>query len=87
MLQATTPQIYGLADLQVLVAPRDKCDLPLIDLRKNEDVPSQRVRFIISWRKTSSSWLWQVPAGFTIATHDLDRMAAAADRGHAERVR
>jgi hypothetical protein len=87
ILQATTPKIYGVADLQVLLPPGEKCDLPIIDLRKNEDAPSRRVRFVISWRKTSSSWLWQVPAGFTIATRDLARMAAAADREHAERVR
>jgi hypothetical protein len=87
VLQATVPKIYGTADLQVILRPGEKCDLPIFDLRKNQvpntDAPSQRVRFVVSWRKTSSAF-WQVPAWFTISTRAFDRLAAAADRDHAE---
>jgi hypothetical protein len=66
-LQAMVPEIYGVADLQILLRSGEKCDFPIIDPPKNKAVaPSQRVRFVVSWRKTSSA-LWQVPAWFTIS--------------------
>lgn len=86
ILQATVPGLYGVADLQLLLQPGGKFDLPIMDLRQPEDRPSQRVRFVISWRKTISMRLWQIPASFTITTGDFERMAAAADPERSEKV-
>jgi hypothetical protein len=84
ILQATVPKLYGVGDLQFLLRPEGKRDLPIIEPRKpNTDPPSKLVLFVVSWRKTSSA-LWQVPVWFTISTRDFDRMAAAADRDNVD---
>jgi hypothetical protein len=62
------------------------CDLPIIthskpveDQRKATEAPAdQSVRFVIFWRKTSSSWLRQVPVIIWTSTRDIERIAAAA---------
>jgi hypothetical protein len=91
------PPIYGIAkdhsagaiveatlniDANVLLWQGETCDLPLIDLRNQaeipKDAPPQPVRFVIYWRKTSSTWLRQIPVVIMTSTHDIKRMAKAA---------
>ena len=36
-----------------------------------------RVSFYIHWRKTSSSWLWQIPVTVRSSTRDIEQIAAA----------
>jgi hypothetical protein len=70
-------------DVNVLLGPGEACDLPIIDGRDpkvSKDAPSRRVCFLIYWRKTSSSWLPQVPVPVITSTHDIQRIAAAATR-------
>jgi hypothetical protein len=86
ILQATAPTVFGDADLRLLLQPGEKFDLPIMELRQPEDRPSRRVRFVISWRKTVSMRLWQVPVSFTITTGDFEHMAAAADPERSEKV-
>ena len=38
----------------------------------------QPIRFVIYWRKTSSSWLRQVPVVIWTSTDDVERIANAA---------
>jgi hypothetical protein len=85
ILQATVPQIFGVANLHVLLGRDAEYDLPIYYLSKNKtDLegkdPSRRICFLIFWRKTSSSWLPQVPVWIMTSTRDLDRMAAAAEQ-------
>jgi hypothetical protein len=77
-------------DVRFLLGPGETRDLVIIDLRNQYKVPKdepQRVYFFIYWRKPSSTWLPQFPVTIMTSTHDLDRMAAAADPDHAEQVR
>jgi hypothetical protein len=70
-------------DVNVLLGPGETRDLPIIDGRDpriSKDAPSRRVCFLIYWRKTSSSWLPQVPVPVITSTHDVQRIAAAATR-------
>jgi hypothetical protein len=83
ILQATVPKIFGVADLHVLLRRDAEHDLPIYYLSKNntdleENLPSRRVCFLIFWRKTSSSWLPQLPVWIMTSTRDLVGMAAAA---------
>jgi len=68
-------------DAKVLLRPGETCDLPLISLRDPtkvpEDAPPLPVRFMISWRKTSSR-LPQIPVKVTSSTQDIKDIAAAA---------
>lgn len=67
-------------DVNVLLRPGEDWDLPIIKLPRKLDEPkdtsSRRVCFLVSWRKTSSTWLPQVPV--ITSTHDIERIAAAA---------
>jgi hypothetical protein len=69
-------------DVNVLLGPSDTHDLVIVPLRDPskvpKDEPSRWVCFLIYWRKTSSSWLPQVPVPVMTSTHDIQRIAAAA---------
>jgi hypothetical protein len=65
------------------------CDLPIIERSKPVEEPKdqhsvaevqqdQPVRFVIYWRKTSSSYLRQVPVMIMTSTRDIERIAEAA---------
>jgi hypothetical protein len=91
------PPLYGIAkdhsvpamaaiwvkgDVQVLLEPGKTHDLVIVNLSNHlEDAPSQRVYMFIHWRKTTSSWLWQLPVPVVTSTHDIKRIADAANRG------
>jgi hypothetical protein len=88
ILQATVPQIFGVADLHALLRRDAEYDLPIYYLSKTKmdlegNLPSRRVCFLIFWRKTSSTWLPQFPVWIMTSTRDLDHMAAP---DHAEQV-
>jgi hypothetical protein len=40
----------------------------------------RRVSFYIHWRKTSSSWLWQIPVTVRSSTRDIEQIAAATTK-------
>jgi hypothetical protein len=72
-------------DVNVLLSQGDKCDLPIFEAPKPIEAPEDQrnvaerpVRFVIFWRKTSSSWLPQVPVMIMTSTRDIERIAAAA---------
>lgn len=70
-------------DVNVLLTQGEVCDLPIIKLPKPvvEDEPNatdQPVRFLIYWRKTSSSYLRQAPVVILTSTRDIERIADAA---------
>jgi len=71
-------------DVNVLLSKDEVRDLPIWEcpkpVPKDPDKAAevdQRVRFVIYWRKTSSSWLWQAPVRVFTSTHDIKRIAAA----------
>jgi hypothetical protein len=49
---------------------REKCDFVVM--------ADQPIRFVIYWRKTSSSWLRQVPVVIWTSMDDVERIANAA---------
>jgi hypothetical protein len=55
-------------------------DLPIIEVSKPDqrNVAAQPVRFVIYWRKTSSSYLRQVPVVILTSTRDIERIAESA---------
>jgi hypothetical protein len=64
----------------LLLRPGEEHDLAIIDVRKGEGVReniSRRVHFFISWRKTSSTRLPQVPVKISTSTGDIQRIRAA----------
>ena len=69
-------------DVHVFLEPSQTHNLVLVDQRNQleapDDAPSQRLCMFIRWRKTSSSWLPQVPVVVATSTHDIERIAAAA---------
>jgi hypothetical protein len=75
-------------DVNVLLCQGETCDLPIFDLPKPVEEPDQRnvaeasqdqpVRFVIYWRKTSSSYLRQVPVMIMTSTRDIEHIAEAA---------
>ena len=74
------PRIFGVANVHVLLQPDAEHDLPIFYLSKKIDLegktlPSRRLWFLIYWRKTSSSWLSQVPV--MTSTHYIEHIAAA----------
>jgi hypothetical protein len=75
--------LYG-DDVNVLLPPGKDQYLPIIELPKDLDAPidtaRRRVCFIIYWRKTSSTWLPQLPAWVLTSTDHINRIAAAAPR-------
>jgi hypothetical protein len=93
-VRAYPPGIYGVAkdrspgammkaqiniDVNVLLGPGETYDLPLLPLRNPSGVAKdQPVRFLVYWRKTSSSYLRQVPVVIMTSTDDIHRSAAAA---------
>jgi hypothetical protein len=69
-------------DTKVLLRPGETCDLPIVPLRDPTNVPKDEkplpVRFVIYWRKTSSSRLPQIPVMIRTSTQDIKDIAAAA---------
>jgi hypothetical protein len=76
-------------DVNVLLPQGEIWDLPIVKLPKPVEEPKdqpnvaeapqdQPVRFVIYWRKTSSSYLRQVPVVIMTSTHDIERIAKAA---------
>jgi hypothetical protein len=67
-------------DVKNVLLQGEGCDLPIVPNRVKlpKNAPSQRVRFIIYWRKTSSSWLRQFPVVIWTSTGDIERISAAA---------
>jgi hypothetical protein len=52
--------------------------LPILELPADVGEPSsQRVCFLIFWRKTSSSWLPQLPVTIMTSTDDIKSIVAA----------
>jgi hypothetical protein len=69
-------------DVNVLLGPDDICDLPLLPLRNpSEAARDQPVRFLVFWRKTSSSYPREVTVVIMTSTDAIQRIAAAAPRG------
>jgi hypothetical protein len=66
------------ASASVILRPGEERDLPIFrrpaKLPKAEDPPSQTVRFVIYWRKTSSTWLWRVPVWIKTSTDHIKQM-------------
>jgi hypothetical protein len=67
-------------ELNVLLRSGAEEYLPIIEFPENKpkDAPSRWVCFLISWRKTSSTWLPQLPIPIITSTHDIERITAAA---------
>jgi len=68
-------------DVNAVLWQGENRDLPIIEVSKPDQratAADQPVRFVIYWRKTSSSWLRQVPVVIWTSTHDIERMANAA---------
>jgi hypothetical protein len=66
------------ADVNVLLRPGQEHELPIIDLRNEENKNvSQRVCFCIYWRKTSSNWLPQAPVTVRSSTRVIEQIVAA----------
>jgi hypothetical protein len=68
-------------DTNVLLWQGETRDLPILPFRKPSEMAKdapQAVRVVIYWRKTSSSWLPQVPVMIITSTADIERMAKAA---------
>src|SRR5262249_57374417 len=71
-------------DVTVLLRPGKPHDRGIIKspkkLAEPQDASSRRVCFLIYWRKTSSTWLPQVPVVIMTSTGDIERIAAAAPK-------
>jgi hypothetical protein len=82
-VRAITSALFNM-DVNVLLRPGKTHDLGIIKfpkkLDKPQDAPSRRVCFLIYWRKTSSTWLPQVPVVIMTSTGDIERIAAAAPK-------
>jgi hypothetical protein len=81
-VRAISSSFYG--NVNVLLPPGKEEYLPIIESPKNLDAPidtaGRRVCFLIYWRKTSSTWLPQLPVWVLSSTDDINRIAAAAPR-------
>ena len=87
------PRIYGVAkdhsmrakmaalesaDVNVLLRSGQEHDLPIIDLRNEEDKNVSRwVHFVVYWRKTSSTWLPQAAVVIGTSTRAIEQIGAA----------
>jgi hypothetical protein len=80
----STEPIVGAAsfnvDVNVVLWQGEVHDLPIIEVSKPDqrNVADQSVRFVIYWRKTSSSYLRQMPVMIMTSTRDIERIAEAA---------
>ena len=62
-------------DVHVLLRQGEVCDLPIFHYPdRPKDAPSQSVHFLIYWRKTSSTWLWQFPVSASTSTAAVQRI-------------
>jgi hypothetical protein len=64
------------ADINLLLRQGEVRDLPIY-FKLPKGAPSQRVRFLIYWRKTSSTWLPQFPIPIWTSTGYAERISAA----------
>jgi hypothetical protein len=80
--KATASSFY--AGVNVLLPPGEQHHLPIIEFPRHLDKPSDTSRrwvcFLISWRKTSSTWLPQFPIPAITPTHDIERISAATPK-------
>ena len=66
------------ADVNVLLRSGQEHDLPIIDLRNEEDKNVSRwVHFVVYWRKTSSTWLPQAAVVIGTSTRAIEQIGAA----------
>jgi hypothetical protein len=75
--------VEGADVLNVLLPAGQKHDFAIIDRRNNEDVRkniSRWVCFCISWRKTSSTWLPQLPVFIFTSIAEIQRITAATSQ-------
>jgi hypothetical protein len=72
-----TPNVPG--DPETPGVPRDP---ETSDVPRDPETPARprRVSFYIHWRKTSSSWLWQIPVTVRSSTCDIEQIAAATTK-------
>jgi hypothetical protein len=81
-VRAISSSFHG--NVNVLLPAGKEQYLPIIEVPKNLDAPidtaRRRVCFLIYWRKTSSTWLPQLPVWVVTSTDDIQRIAAAAPR-------
>jgi hypothetical protein len=66
------------ADVNLLLPPGQEHEFAILDRRSAQKGASQRVRFSIYWRKTSSTWLPQFPVVIHTSTDDIQRIIDAA---------
>jgi len=66
-------------DVRVLLRQNEEWDLPIFP-NLPTDAASRRVCFLVFWRKTSSTWLPQVPVVIMTSTGYIERIAAAAPK-------
>jgi hypothetical protein len=68
------------ADVNLLLRPGQEHELAIVDrhVAAAQKDASQRVRFSIYWRKTSSTWLPQFPVVIHTSTHDIQRIIDVA---------
>src|SRR5262245_51330675 len=65
-------------DVNVLLRQGEVYDLPIFQYPdRPKEASSQSVRLAVSWRKTSSTWLWQFPVRVFTSTDDIQRIKAA----------
>jgi len=67
------------SDVRVLLKQNEERDLSIFPNRPTGS-SSRRVCFLVFWRKTSSTWLPQVPVVIMTSTGDIERIAAAAPK-------
>jgi hypothetical protein len=80
--RAITSTLYK-TDVNVLLRPGKDHSLPIIKLPTTSGSPPKApwvVCFLIYWRKTSSTWLLQLPAVVMTTTRYIERISAAATR-------
>jgi hypothetical protein len=60
-----------------VLEPRGELDFPFFrnPKREGENEYTGRIRFSVYWRKSSSTWLRQIPINVFTSTDDLERMA------------
>jgi hypothetical protein len=65
-----------------IVAPGAEQDFPFFKnpKREGEKEHNRKIRFLVYWRKCSSTWLRQIPVQVLTSTEDLERMAENLSR-------
>jgi hypothetical protein len=78
-VRATITDTALKSDVRVLLRQNEEWDLPIFPNLPTGS-SSRRVCFLVFWRKTSSTWLPQVPVVIMTSTGDIERIAAAAPK-------